>query len=193
MGLASIFDTFNIVCNCFYGQKKKPKLTHQYEEIDRQLATMNGKYDIHILKVAQDFHIKNLYPITDQVQKWSVFVVGNDKTYIHASIGEFDFPNSEHLINKKGTNILSSELNEFFDPLWTQTLNGSQLQFYMSVSQKLFFVNTYPFVNEKKDVIGAIMFIRPFSSERAESRGVSMDGYTKRVSLDVNMMNKDMP
>ena len=56
MGLASIFDTFNIVCNCFYGQKRKPKLTHQYEEIDRQLATMNGKYDIHILKVAQDFH-----------------------------------------------------------------------------------------------------------------------------------------
>ena len=61
-------------------------------EIDRQIQRINGKYDIHILKVAEGFHIKNLYPVTDQVEKWSVFVIGNDMTYIHASVGDFHVP-----------------------------------------------------------------------------------------------------
>jgi hypothetical protein len=138
-------------------------------EIDRQIQRINGKYDIHILKVAEGFHIKNLYPVTDQVEKWSVFVIGNDMTYIHASVGDFHVPGYEDLLNNKGNNILPNELNEFFEPIWKKTLDGSQLQFYMSVKQRLYFVNTYPFVNENKDVIGAIMFIRPFTSERGES------------------------
>lgn len=145
---------------------------NQYAEIDSHIQQMNGKYDIHILKVADTFHLSNLYPITDQVEKWSVFVVGNDMTYIHASLGDFDIPeikNHNALLNRKGPNILSFELNEFFEPIWKQTLSGTQLQFYLSVRQRLFFVNTYPFINDKKDVIGAIMFIRPFTSEKYES------------------------
>ena len=164
----SIFD--RIVCNCFCGENKEKKLKKQYAEIDKHIASINGKYDIHILKVAQDFHIKNLYPVTDQVEKWTVFVIGNDMTYIHVSVGDFHFPNHEGLLNNKGSNILTLELNEFLEPLWRQTLGGNQLQFYMSVQQKLYFVNTYPFINDNREVIGAIMFIRPFTSEKAQAR-----------------------
>lgn len=167
--LGNIFDKINIVCNCFCGDPKDKQMKKQYAEIDRHIAQLNGKYDIHILKVAQDFHIRNLYPITDQVEKWSVFVIGNDMTYIHVSIGDFNFPDPKLLLNQKGANAMVPELNEFFEPLWRQTLSGSQLQFYMSVQQRLYFVNTYPFINANKEVIGAIMFIRPFTSEKKQS------------------------
>lgn len=167
--LGNIFDKINVVCNCFCGDPKEKKMNRMYKEFDKRIASLNGKYDIHILKVAQDFHIKNLYPITDQVHTWSVFVIGNDKTYIHASLGDFNFPDPNLLLNQKGSLVMVPELNEFFEPLWTQTLNGSQLQFYMSVQQKLYFVNTYPFINANKEVIGAIMFIRPFTSEKKQS------------------------
>lgn len=178
MGLASIFENFKIVCNCFCPSKSPDKrLAKQYVEIDKQLAYLNGKYDIHILKVAADFHLKNLYPITDQVERWSVFIVGNDLTYIHVSVGDFTFPDSENLLNHQGTNILNKELNEFFEPLWKQTLAGNQLQFYMSVKQRLYFVNTYPFVNDNKYIIGAVMFIRPFTSEKAQT--MDLDDYVK--------------
>lgn len=160
---------------------------NQYAEIDSHIQHMNGKYDIHILKVADTFHLSNLYPITDQVEKWSVFIVGNDMTYIHASLGDFDIPdikNENILLNKKGPNVFSFELNEFFEPIWRQTLRGTQLQFYLSVRQKLFFVNTYPFVNDKKNVIGAIMFIRPFTSEKYESSDM-----TKKSGLTTDAAN----
>lgn len=189
--LGNIFDKINIVCNCFCGDPKKKQMKKQYDEIDRHIAQLNGKYDIHILKVAQDFHIRNLYPITDQVEKWSVFVVGNDMTYIHASIGDFNFPDPKLLLNQKGPSVMIPELNEFFEPLWRQTLNGSQLQFYMSVQQKLYFVNTYPFINANKEVIGAIMFIRPFTSEKKQSleleftENVKIANTRKSKSLDV--------
>jgi hypothetical protein len=163
--LLKIFKKFFICC-------LHPQAINRYAEIDSHIQQMNGKYDIHILKVAETFHLINLYPITDQVEKWSVFIVGNDMMYIHASLGDFDIPeikNHNHLLNHKGPNILSYELNEFFEPIWKQTLNGAQLQFYLSVRQRLFFVNTYPFINDKKDVIGAIMFIRPFTSEKYET------------------------
>lgn len=187
--LGNIFDKINIVCNCFCGDPKERELKKNYEEIDRHIQSINGKYDIHILKVAQDFHIKNLYPITDHVHLWSVFVVGNDMTYIHASIGEFNFPDHNLLLNKKGPSVLIPELNEFFEPLWKQTLNGSQLQFYMSVQQKLFFVNTYPFINGNREVIGAIMFIRPFTSEKKQS--IEME-YTENVRASSARKSRSM-
>lgn len=189
--LGNIFDKISIVCNCFCGDPKGREMKKRYDEIDKHIMSLNGKYNIHILKVAQDFHIKNLYPITDQVDKWSVFVVGNDMTYIHASIGDFNFPDAKLLLNQKGPSVMIPELNEFFEPLWKQTLNGSQLQFYMSVQQRLFFVNTYPFINGQKEVIGAIMFIRPFTSEKKQSldleftENAKIANARKSKSLDV--------
>jgi len=163
MGIASVIEQFIINCNCFFPSRAK---TRRQNELDRQLKDNNGKYDIHLIKVDENFSITNLYPITDEVHKWSIFIIGNDKTYIHASIGEFKFPHADNLMNKRGTNILPNELNEIFEPLWIKTLNGDQVQMYMIVSQKLYLVNTYPLFNANRQVIGAVMFIRPFIGER---------------------------
>jgi hypothetical protein len=192
MGLASFLETFSIVCNCFCPphENSNRKLAKQYADIDKQLAYLNGKYNIHILKVATDFHLKNLYPITDQVERWSVFIVGNDLTYIHVSVGDFTFPESKKLLNHQGTNIMNPELNEFFEPLWKQTLAGSQLQFYMSVAERLYFVNTYPFVNDNKYIIGAVMFIRPFTSEKAQSMNIEEYVKGRASSEDVKDLKK---
>lgn len=178
--MLSIVDKLSIVCNCFFPARSKTK-KKQYDEIDKQLASLNGKYNIHILKVDENFHLKNLYPISDQVERWSTLIIGNDKTYIQVSMGDFQIENGEELLNKTGNNILSQELQEFFDPLWTQTLAGNQLQFYMSVSSKLYFVNTYPFVNDRKEVIGAVMFIRRMGSEKLEATQDMNDRYIGKV------------
>lgn len=184
MSLASIFENINVVFNCFCPAQDSRAKAKKVKDMDRQIQRINGRYDIHILKVAQDFHIKNLYPPTDRVENWSVFIVGNDKTYIHVSLGDFTFPDSENLLNNRGANVMPNELNEFFDPIWTQTLEGCQLQFYMSVQQRLFFVNTYPFINDNKEVIGAIMFVRPFTSERVQAIDDGDDYPRVRVSID---------
>lgn len=167
MGIASVIDSMSIVCNCFFPSRAKTKKQKQFEDMDKQLADVNGRYDIHIIKVDDTFHISNLYPSTDQVERWSIFIIGNDKTFIHTSIGDFNFKHSGDLLNRQGTNILPKELHEVFEPVWTQTLNGEQLQFYLIMTQKLYLVNTYPFHNAKKEVIGSIMFVRPFVSERS--------------------------
>ena len=192
MGIASIIEQIVINCNCFFPSKRTRTKKKQYDEIDKQLASLNGKYNIHILKVDENFHLKNLYPVTDQVERWSTLIIGNDKTYIQVSMGDFQFENGNELVNKTGNNILSQELQEFFDPLWTQTLAGNQLQFYMSVSSKLYFVNTYPFVNDRKDIIGAVMFIRTMGSERLEATQQMNEEITCKIrnSIDTTKSQK---
>ena len=176
MGIASIIEQMIINCNCFFPSRAKTRRQKELD-IDKQLKDINNKYDIHLIKVDSSFHIKNLYPVTDEVHKWSIFIVGNDKTYIHASIGEFKFPHANDLLNRRGQNILPNELNEIFEPLWIQTLNGDQVQMYMIVSQKLYLVNTYPLFNGKstREVIGAIMFIRPFIGDERSSFDLSKE------------------
>jgi hypothetical protein len=165
MGIASVVEQFIINFNCFFPSRRAR--TKRQLDIDNQLKDINARYGVHLIKVEDNFHIKNLYPSTDEVQKWSIFVIGNDFTYIHACIGEFQFPHAKDLLNRKGTNIIPTELNEVFEPIWIQTLNGEQVQMYMIVSSKLYLVNSYPFYNGNRAVIGAVMFIRPFVSERS--------------------------
>jgi hypothetical protein len=164
--MLSIFETFNIFCNCFFPSRAKTRRKRELDEIDRQLASLKGKYDIHIIKTDEDLHLSNLYPIADQVDTWSIFVVGGDKTYIHACIGELDIPHAEDLLNRQGANILPTELQDVFDPFWNETLKGTQLQLYMSIKSILYLVNTYPFRNMKHEIIGAVMFLRKFVSQR---------------------------
>ena len=185
MGLISLFETINFKFNCFCNRKQKK----EEEEMDKNIAFINGKYDINILPIKDTFYLSNLYPITDRVERWSVFIVGNDKTYIHVSQGDFNFPRANELPNRKGNALMSDELIEFFTPIWNQTLNGKQLQFYMSVKERLYFVNSYPFINEQKQVIGGILFVRPFSSEKIQAQAPSkhVDEYVRgRNSMDQN-------
>ena len=135
-----------------------------------------------------DFDIENLYPLTDHVELWNIFIVGNDKTYILANVNDphILIPNINALPNKQAQNILPDELITVFNSIWSKTLTGKQLQFYMVWNGKLYFVNTYPFFNGKNVVIGAIMFMRAFEKTIEPKFVTTLDGTSvpPRVSED---------
>jgi hypothetical protein len=135
-------------------------------------------HKISILPIIPNFDIDNLYPLTDHVELWNIFVVGNDKTYILANIKDphICLPQVDRLANHKGNNILPEELVMAFDSVWTKTLAGMQLQFYMVWNGKLYFVNTYPLFNGQSKVIGAILFMRAFET-MPETRFDAPEGY----------------
>lgn len=134
---------------------------------DQHIYQASKKYNISILPITHHFDIENLYPLTDHVELWNVFIVGNDKTYILANANDprIDFPNLDRLANHRGTQM-PSELAKFFDSVWDTTLSNKQLQFYIVWRNQLYFVNTYPFKNGKGRVIGAAMFMRAFDTMR---------------------------
>jgi hypothetical protein len=135
------------------------------KELDQRIYSVSKRYKISILPITPHFDIDNLYPLTDHVELWNIFIVGNDKTYILANVNDpnITIPNVEKLPNHDGK-VLPEELDIFFQSIWDKTLSGKQLQFYMVWNNRLFFVNTYPFFNGKGKVIGAAMFMRAFET-----------------------------
>ena len=160
------------LCGCFAARKAVE------EELDKRIYHVSREYKISILPITPNFDIDNLYPLTDHVELWNTFVVGNDKTYILASVNDphITIPRLGDLPNNQGKNTLPQELFVVFDTLWTKTLQGKQLQFYMVWNSKLYFMNTYPFFNGKGKVIGAILFMRAFET-MPETRFTTLEGY----------------
>lgn len=165
--------------------KENPKDSY---ELDKNIYKVTREYKISILPITADFDIENLYPLTDHVELWNIFVVGNDKTYILANVNDphILIPNINALPNKQAQNILPDELITVFNGIWSKTLTGKQLQFYMVWNSKLYFVNTYPFFNGKNVVIGAIMFMRAFEKSVEPKFVTTLDGINvpPRVSED---------
>lgn len=155
MGIVSFFQESTVVFNCFPRKNKKQEFQDKIDEIGK-------RYDIAVLPSYLNYEIQNLYPITDQVDKWNIFIVGNDKTYILAKVHDLQIPNSESLPNQRGSNVLSDELNEFFEPVWDQTLLGHHLQFFIIWRGTTYFVNSYCIRNESNKIIGATMFVRKY-------------------------------
>ena len=119
---------------------------------------------------------------------WNIFIIGNDKVYILASINDFEgFPDTKGILNTNASLVLPDTLKEFFDPVWDKTLMGRQLQFYMIFFGRTYFVNTYPFYNEDKLIIGAIMFVRSFEYLRVKDHNVTLldDQIQKKISFDM--------
>ena len=159
--LFSIFENFNVVFNCFWKSKKI-----QEKELDKKIYHVSKQHKISVLPITPTFDIDNLYPLTDHVELWNIFVVGNDKTYIMTQVKDPNIilPEAENLLNRKANGILPNDLSTFFDTIWDRTLLGRQLQFYIVWNGRLYFINTYPFFNGKRNVIGAILFMRAFDT-----------------------------
>lgn len=157
----SFLNTLKMVFNCYCGGKRP------YDDpLDRQIYHVSRENKISILPITPNFDIENLYPLTDKVELWNTFVVGNDKTYILTSVNDpfIDIVNVDRLVNHRAKGIIPDDLLGFFDTVWDSTLVGKQLQFYMVWNSRLYFVNTYPFFNGKGKVIGAILFMRMFET-----------------------------
>lgn len=156
----NLFEALNLNFSCC----QEPKVKE--DDLDKKIYHVTREYKVSILPITPDFDIDNLYPLTDHVELWNIFIVGNDKTYILANIKDphMVIPNSDQLENHQAKNILPDELEKILDAIWDQTLRGVKLQFYMVWNGKLYFVNTYPFRNGKGHIIGAIMFMRAFET-----------------------------
>lgn len=163
----NLFEKLELTFQCFGGGKKSKTLNKKSEdELHKNIYHVTPEYKVSILPIQAHFDIENLYPATDQVHIWNTFVVGNDKTYILANVNDdhICIPNAEHLPNHQGPVMLPNELVMVFDNIWTKTLAGSKLQFYMVWNGKLYLINTYPLSNNKNTIIGAILFMRGFDT-----------------------------
>jgi hypothetical protein len=149
----------NTFCACLYPDVEAFKLK-------QELYNVTKKYKISILPIASGFDLDNLYPLTNHVAAWSTFIVGKDKTYILANCKNLKIENlnTDKLLNHTGEGIIPDEMREFLDPIWDRTLMGNQCQFYMVFNGQTYFANSYPFLNNKKKVIGGILFLRLYET-----------------------------
>lgn len=172
----SLIQTMNISCGCSCKDT-------QVDDMNEKIIKLSKKYNIGILPIRDTCQLTNLYPITDQVHKWNVLIIGNDHTYILSKIYDLHaFGRDGDIVNEKGKEALPNELHQFFHPIWSKTLTGRKLQFYMIYLGKTYFVNTYPFHNQTGLVIGAIMFLRAFELLPME-RTVDGLGFTSQDRL----------
>jgi len=148
--------TFNInfLINNYF--KKKNDIKKLYHE--------SKKYNLSVLPTAPDYVFENLYPISNHVEIWSIFVVGNDKNYILCNVdSNIKFENKDKILNTKGS-ALPEELFEFLNNVWDITLGGKNLQFFIVLDAHLYIFNSYYFSNERGKVIGATAFLRDFEN-----------------------------
>lgn len=155
---------------------KPPRSSKDLKQSDN-IRQITSKYNITILPIPmKQNHEVNLYPDTNMVETWNIFVVGSDKTYILANVNDpfTPVPNKEEMLNHKADNIIPPEMLEFFDAVWDQTLDNNKLQFYIAWNERLFRVNTYPLVNELNIVVGATMFMRAFKHSNYDAGDVAL-------------------
>jgi hypothetical protein len=163
--MLKIVDSMSFVFNCFCSKPQPNKETStKRDSFERNLYTIGEKHNISILPIQQAFDLDNLYPKSNHVQEWTTLVIGKDKTYILCNLGNISFVNSNKLVNHKGTGILPAALEEFFDPIWDNTLTGKNLQLFMVIDGRTYFMNTYSFKNNSAQSIGACMFLREFNT-----------------------------
>lgn len=162
----NLFEKLELTFQCFGRPKTKDSEKKCEDDLHKNIYNVTPEYKVSILPIQAHFDIENLYPTTDQVHIWNIFVVGSDKTYIVANINDehVSIPNAGNLPNNQGPRMLPNELVMVFDNIWTKTLAGSKLQFYMVWNGKLYLINTYPLSNNKNKVIGAILFMRGFDT-----------------------------
>lgn len=162
----NLFENIDFNCFWFSSKAKKDKIDKEKtdKDLEKKIFDVSKEYNISILPIQNNVEIDNLYPPTDHVELWNTFIIGSDKTYILANVNDehIKIPNLKNLPNKKGLNLLPDELSDVFDKIWDKTLTNTKLQFYMTWNGKLYFINTYPFLNGKQKVIGATLFMRAF-------------------------------
>lgn len=163
--MLKVVESMSVVFNCFCSKPCSIKQSKkQRDSFDRDLYTIGEKHNISILPVQHTFELDNLYPKSNHVQEWTTLVIGKDKTYILCQLGGIAFANSDKLVNHKGAGIMPESLEEFFDPLWDKTLTGRNLQLFIVIDGRTYFMNTFALKNSNLHVIGACMFLRPFNT-----------------------------
>ena len=156
----SFIDTFN--CNMTF---KKNRDVNSLYKVSKHLK-------ISVLPISENYQLEDLYPIHNHVDTWNHFIVGRNKDYISAHIGNKTCLlsksqlgiNTNKILNTKGIPELPDELYQFFDKTWDITLKGKSLCFYIVMNSVLYLINTFPLKNNNNHICGATLFMRDFQS-----------------------------
>ena len=99
--------------------------------------------------------------------------------------GDLRFNGQEKLVNNKQNDSMPTEIRKVLDGVWDKTINDAKsLQFLMVYKGICYLCNAYPFLNESKEVIGAICFLR----------NIDLIQNAPRLSVDrSNMMDCPLP
>lgn len=148
-------------------------------EILEDLYDYSKKNDIVLIPLVKRYNLENLYPIEDEVEKWNIFIVGNDKTYIQAKAPDFSKNIKEdEMLNTKGKSYMEERIYNFLDKIWDKTLKGQQIQIFVYTFRTLYLLNSYGLRNENNEIIGAICFMRDA-------------GLVDKAVFDINNNNPD--
>ena len=141
------------LCGNFCNKNQEKDLSDFYE--------YTKKNDILIIPLINEYHLANLYPKEDEVEKWNIFIIGSDKTYIFAKVSDDTFEiNENNILNNDGVNSMSNRFKNFLNKMWDTTLSGTNLQFFTYINSKLYLLNSYGLNNKKNEIVGATLFIR---------------------------------
>lgn len=159
-------------------------------EILEDLYDYSKKNDIILIPLVKKYNLENLYPVEDEVEKWNIFVVGNDKTYIQAKAPDFSRNIKEdEMLNTKGKSYMEERIYNFLDKIWDKTLEGKQIQIFVYTFRTLYLLNSYALRNtDNNEIIGAICFMRDaglvdkevFDINNKEVEANFVDAFTKK-------------
>ena len=167
MALFSFIDSLN----CVFPIKTKKKKKKEMEEDLKEKSSMYKDIKINIIPTPNNLKIHNLVFNNENLDKWNVFIIGNDKTYILAHIGDPFYDNTNISIQGTKGEKLSEDISYFFNKVWTYTLNSYELQFLAFIGNKMFLINTFCFRTKyKKKIIGAIMLMRSYDQNVPNSK-----------------------
>lgn len=179
----------NMVLDCFFGGGRDRSHRDMSRQV-RQLSEAYEKtgYDVFVLPVDHaKFQVDNLYPVSNHVDTWNTFVVGNDGTYILANANTLALSPEDYrengddvsdatrrvadaLLNRKAGGLLEPGLTTFLQPIWDVTLKdgGAPIQVFIVVRNQTFILNTYPLRRHDGHVVGGVMFIRFFRIQASD-------------------------
>ena len=203
--------------NCFKNPSIKKQIIQKNDEIKElkvrieellnnsnqnleDLYDYSKKNDIILIPLVKKYNLENLYPVEDEVEKWNIFVVGNDKTYIQAKAPDFSKNIKEdEMLNTKGKSYMEERIFNFLDRIWDKTLNGQQIQIFVYTFRTLYLLNSYSLRNtDNNEIIGSICFMRDaglvdkdiFDINNKNKDHVFIDAFTKRKNVEIELDNK---
>lgn len=177
-------------CMCFFNKTRKQRVFYE-----KRLLSIQNTIDIKILPFTSFLPLTDIFPKNNHVAEWSVYVIGKNKRLVVAQ-DNLEL-SEESMLAKKYDNVINEKNGIFFDTVFEMIISGHESQFLMVVKEKLYFANTYSFLNEDKKAIGGILFVRLYSSmselvPKHDDKSLSKQSFRKSKEYDraLNEMRK---
>jgi hypothetical protein len=165
MGIASIIENINFTFNCFGNNSEN------YAK--KKIVDRGKEFNVIVLPIEKNIQLEDIFPKTNHVEEWNIFIIGKGKNYILANIKSLgiDVIHTDKILNTKGLHTLPEELINFLDSVWDETLKGTSMQFFIIVKSITYLCNSFPLQTSAKNNIGALLFIRKMYAVNSDEFG----------------------